>query len=323
MGKKILLLFVVSLVLLLFLPCIGITRLSWSAVLAGGQDSFIFWQLRVPRTLLGFLTGALLGLAGLIFQNIFKNALATPDTLGVSSGAAFAAVVAIKLGLPLSWLGFSAVSLCGFLGALLAVVVIFAIVRLVRSTSVYTLLMAGVAMNLFFSALIVLLQYLLDFTNTYAILRWLMGGIAVSGYHEVWVLTPLLLLFLAAVLLFRREMLLISAGDEFAAARGMNVTRFRMLVFVGASLMVGVSVSLTGPIGFVALVVPHVARLLARHNFTAAVFITFLIGGDLLAVADLAARIIIPPAEVPVGVITAFIGAPFFLIILISGLRRR
>ena len=321
MNKKIILLFVISLMLVAFIPLLGIVPIHLRSVFTRSQDFFIFWQLRVPRVLLGFISGATLGLSGLICQNLFKNHLATPDILGITTGAGAGAVIAIKLGISFSILGLSGVNLFGFIGALISVLLVLSIARILKNFSIYSLLMSGVAMSLFFSATIIFFQYIFDFSNTYSILRWLMGGLTVIGYREVILLSILLFFFLIASFLFKRELVLLSVGDEFAISKGLNVKKFRISMFVLISLVVGMSVSVIGPIGFVALVIPHIARIIGRNNYPEMLVSTLLLGGIVLTTADFVSRIIIPPVEIPVGIITSFVGAPFFLVILILDLR--
>jgi iron complex transport system permease protein len=182
--------------------------------------------------------------------------------------------------------------------------------------------MSGVAINFFYSSIIVIFQYIFDFSDTFSLLRWLMGGIAVAGYREVVFLWVLLAAFLFFIFLFRDEFLLVSAGDDFAVSRGLNAAAFRKYSFLGLALFVGAAVSICGPIGFVALVVPHVARAWGASRYRATVGFTFLLGGGLLVLADLLSRLLAPPVEIPVGIVTSLMGAPFFLALLIAQLKR-
>jgi iron complex transport system permease protein len=169
---------------------------------------------------------------------------------------------------------------------------------------------------------IVIFQYVFDFTDTFSLLRWLMGGIADAGYKEVGLLSTLLLLFLVLIFFFRREFLLVSAGDDFARGRGLDTAVFRKYAFLGLAVFVGAVVATCGPIGFVALVVPHVSRSWGESRFNVTVVMTFLLGGGLLVLADFLARSLLPPAELPVGIVTSLLGAPFFLLLLVSQLKR-
>ncbi|MEI6613889.1 MAG: iron ABC transporter permease [Chrysiogenales bacterium] len=322
MSKKICLLGIFVFLLLILVPFLGIVSINWQTILKNNSNSFIFWQLRIPRTLLGFVAGGILALSGLVCQNLFKNNLATPDLLGISSGAAAGAVLALKFNLFVSFLGLGGIVLFSYLGALSSVLLVLLISRMVRNTSLYTFLMCGVALNFFYSAMIVFFQYLFDFSNTFSLLRWLMGGISVVGYHEIIFLSVLLLIFLLAIFLFKKEFLLISGGDHFAQSRGLPVVHFRIYSFVGLAFIVGAVVSICGPIGFVALIVPHISRLWGRSNYGETVVFSILLGGGFLVVADFLARIVIPPIDIPVGIITSLFGAPFFLLLIISQLKK-
>lgn len=312
-----------GILIIILIPFLGIIDLDISKLFSNDTDSFIFWQLRFPRTIMAFLVGSSLALGGLIFQNIFKNSLATPYTLGVSSGAAAGTVAALKLNLALSVFGINLVYIAGFLGGIFSIILILGISRITKSYSVYTILMSGVAINFFFSAFILLIQYMVDITQTISVLRWLMGSISTSGYKDILILFPAWIFFVTTAFLLKNELILISAGESFAVTRGLDVKKFRILLFIIVSLITGIIVSIAGPIGFIGLIVPHISRQLIKDDFRFLVIVTIIFGGILLAVADLLARTLIPPVEIPVGIITSFFGAPFFLFILISSLRKK
>lgn len=323
MNKKYVIITVFGLLILLVLPFVGVIKIDLQGLFEDSPGSFIFWQLRVPRTLLAFMVGSILALAGMIFQNIFRNSLATPYTLGVSSGAAAATVFAMKMKLSLVFLGLNGIYVYGFAGAVVSIFIILGIARMVKSFSIYTLLMSGIALNFFFSSNILLVQYLVKYTETVSVLRWLMGGLTVSGYSEIVFLFPLYLFFVILTFSIKNELMLISGGDQFAHSKGLNVKKFRIFIFITVAFLVGVVVSISGPIGFVGLIVPHISRLIFKNNFKLVTFFTLFIGGLLLVLTDFLARILIPPVEIPVGIITAFMGTPFFLFILISRLKKR
>jgi len=322
MNKKYALIAAAGVLILVLLPFFGVIKIDLSTLGRSGTGSFIFWQLRVPRTLLAFLVGSTLAVAGLIFQNLFKNSLATPYTLGVSSGAAAAVVTAMKLKLSIVFLGLNGIYIFGFTGALITIFIILGIARAVKSFSIYTLLMSGIALNFFFSSFILLVQYLLNFTETVSVLRWLMGGLSITGYSEVVFLAPLYLFFIIVTWLVKDELILASGGDQFAYSKGMNVKQFRIFIFITVSFVVGVVVSISGPIGFVGLIVPHISRLIFKHDFKPVLIFTIFSGGLMLVITDFLARMLIPPVEIPVGIITSFMGAPFFLFVLISRLKK-
>ena len=280
----------------------------------------IFWELRVPRLLLGFFTGAGLSLCGLAYQSLFQNPLASPYTLGVSSGAAFGATLALMAGLTFDIAFLSAPALCGIGGALASAALVIALSRLSRTGSV-TLLLCGVVVSFFFSSLVLFLQYLSDFTRIFQISRWLMGTLEGASYTEVALLAAITIA--GALLLMGRssELDLISCGEDLALARGVDTGRLQMVVVVLTSLMVGLTVSLAGPIGFVGIIVPHLVKTIVCPLHCRLLPCTFFIGGVFLVICDTFARTITAPFEIPVGVITALLGGPFFLVLLLS--RRR
>ena len=299
----------------LLLPCVGRTQ----------PDPEIYWiiyWLRFHRTVLALIAGGGLALAGLVFQAMFRNPLATPYTLGVASGAAFGAAVClqttIRLGLPiLVWGAIPTVSLGAFLGASLAMGIVLALSRY-RDTSTEQMLLAGVAVNFFFSSMIVLLQYLSAPHDAFQILRWTMGGVQNAMPADLYRLAPIVLLLMLFLALQSRTMNVFVTGSDRAKSLGVNVGRFRAVLFIVTSLVVGAIVSVTGPIGFVGLIIPHVARLLTGPDHRLLIVSTGLMGAIFLAMCDTMGRWIFYPAELPVGIITSLFGAPFFLWLLLK-----
>ena len=291
---------------LILAPMLGLVSLSEL------RSVPVLWQIRVPRTILAFLAGAGLSLAGMTFQALFRNPLVEPFTLGVSSGAAFGATVAIRWHWAFSMLGVSAISLSAFVGALLSLILVYGISMTGRSFSTAVLLLAGVAISFFFSSLILFLQYLSDFTGSFRILRWLMGGVETVGYDAVLDALPFVLSGAVVIFCYSRELNMLSVGEDLAASRGVAISPVRALLFSAATLMVGGVVALCGPIGFIGLIGPHISRLLigTEHRYLAPA--TALFGGLFLLLCDLVARLVIAPAELPVGVLTALLGGPFF-----------
>lgn len=278
--------------------------------------SLIFWQIRVPRVLLAWLAGAGLALAGMVFQAMFRNALATPFTLGVSSGASLGAAIGVRFG-ALSLFGFSAIHVGAMLGAMLAISVVYGITRLKRDFSTGAMLLAGVAVNFFFSSLILLIQYMADFYDTFRILRWLMGGLRMVGYDATLQVLPFVAI--GALLLWSlvSELNLLTTGEELAISRGVAVGKLKTLLFFTVSIIVGVIVSICGPVGFVGLMCPHICRLLVGADHRRLLPATVLFGGCFLVICDTVARTAFAPTELPVGIFTSFLGGPFFLYLLI------
>lgn len=321
-GWKLLLIAVFAALVLLCAPLIGMKALSPGDVLGPGADAGearIFWSIRVPRVLLAFLAGAALSLGGMAFQALFRNPLATPFTLGVSGGAALGATLYIRLGLGFAVLGVAGVSLFAFGGAVASILLVYGLARLRRGATGATMLLAGVAVSFSFSSLILFLHYTSDMAGSFNILRWLMGRLDVVGYRQLLSALPLAVAGIAVVLLRCRELDLLTVGEDVALSRGVDVRRDRRLLFFGVSLAVGATVAVCGPIGFVGLMAPHICRLLVGpdHRFLAPASLLF--GGAFLAACDTLARTVIAPAEIPVGVVTALLGGPFFLWLLVAG----
>jgi iron complex transport system permease protein len=297
-------------------PFVG-PSLSVGAELSTSSAGFILWQLRVPRVLLAAVAGAGLALAGVAFQALFRNPLATPYTLGVASGAAFGAVVAIVGGVGGGVAGLTATSLGALAGALGITAAAYGFGRRREGLPTPTLLLGGVTLGFFFSALILLLQYLADFTEAFRILRWLMGEVRIVGYATLLVVVPLAGAGALLVLARRTELNLLLTGEELAHARGADVERLKGLVFLGSSLVVAGVVSVCGPIGFVGLVVPHAARSILGPDLRRLIPACVPAGAAFLVLCDTASRLALAPAELPVGVVTALVGGPVFILILL------
>jgi iron complex transport system permease protein len=305
---------------LAIVPLVGRQVLSFSVFRdLGGNDpaAVIFWQIRVPRALAAFIGGAGLALGGAVFQAIFRNPLATPYILGVASGASLGVALASRLGLTLVMIGFSTTSIAAFAGAMVAVGVLWLLTRLRPELSSTTLLLAGVAMNFFFSSLILFTQYTASLGDSYRIVRWLMGGLGGVDLSTVLHMTPVVALGAIVIVWRARELDLLATGPEIAASRGVAVAPTRTLLFVATSVMIGGVVAACGPVGFVGMMAPHICRLLVGSNHRVLLPASILFGGAFLALCDTAARLVLFPAELPVGVITSFLGAPFFLWLLV------
>jgi len=310
-----------SLAVLMAAPFIGGHGVSLEAILHPANDdplAMIFWKIRLPRVFLAWIAGAGLAVAGMAFQAMFRNALATPFTLGVSSGASLGAAVGVRLGWRPALLGLSSVNLGAMAGAVLAIATVYGLTRLKRDCTTGAMLLAGVAVNFFFSSLILLLQYTADFYDTFRILRWLMGGLQMVGFDAPLRTLPFVLagsLLLAAL---AGELNLLSVGEDLAASRGVAVVRTKTVVFLAVSCMVGVIVSICGPVGFVGLMCPHICRLIVGPDHRRLLPATLLFGGAFLVACDTVARTIFAPTELPVGIFTSLLGGPFFLWLLLQ-----
>jgi iron complex transport system permease protein len=295
-------------------------------VLWGDQEASraanVLLMLRLPRVLLGLLAGGGLAVAGAVFQALLRNPLATPHTLGVSSAAALGAVVAICLGLPGPSGGpFTAVQFFALAGGLLDVGLIYLLARRKEVFSPLKLLLAGVTMGLICSAIIMFVRFLSDPMKLVVVDRWLMGGLDVHGFRSLAAVLPIVLPALALLLTEANAMNQLSMGEEMAAGRGVDVAAVQKEAFIAGSILTAAIVSVAGPIGFVGLIVPHLLRSLFGPDHRLLLFLCFFGGGVFLAAADAVARSVVAPSELPVGVLTAMLGGPFFLVLLMRRLR--
>ncbi len=305
-------------------PFIGTAPIRLSRVFdrsipfADNADAQIFFIARLPRALAGAAVGAALAASGVVFQALLRNPLATPFTLGVSAGAALGAMLVMTFPLQIALAGVSAVPIASFAGSLGAVAIVYALATARRGgLSTNVLLLAGVTLNSFFSALILFVQYLADFSQTFRTVRWLMGDLDVASYMPVVAALPFLATGFVAFAWLPRALNLLALGPDAAAARGVDVHRAQRLAFFSASLATGAAVSLGGPIGFIGIVVPHLVRLLVGADHRIVLPASALFGAAFLVACDVVARSILAPMELPVGIITAMIGGPFFLWLLI------
>jgi iron complex transport system permease protein len=295
------------------LPLAGPAPLDLARVWTGQEpDWSILVHLRVSRTLLGLFGGAALALAGSLFQSMLRDALATPYTLGVSTGASLGAVLAMAFGwhrvagVPGVWAG----ALAG--AAVVLLLVVLAATRQ-RRISALGLLLAGVATNSVCSALILLVHGLAGMSDSFAISRWLIGSLDAVEYPAL--LTYVIAVFALAVLIGRhaRHWNLLAVGEAWAATRGAGVTRLLTAGYLSGSMLAAMTVALTGPIGFIGLVVPHMVRARVSADDRVLMPCTFFLGGVLLASCDALGRVVLAPAEVPAGAITALIGGPYLV----------
>jgi len=286
------------------------------AILSGsltGTDAQIVTELRWPRTMTAFVTGGLLGLAGALMQVLLRNPLADPYILGISGGAATGALLAITFGLGNEWINGSA-----FSGAMLSMLLVFMLSHRHGHNSHFHLLLTGVVLAAGWGAVINILLILANTQSVHSMLFWLMGDLSHASGPSWWALTLLLSALLISWLI-ARDLNLLTYGDSKARSLGSNVRRIRQITFIIAALCTAIAVSMAGSIGFIGLIVPHLIRLIVGSNHRLVLPAAVLAGGSLLVLADLGARTLLAPQQLPVGVITAFIGVPVFLYLL----RRR
>ena len=317
------LLFIISIIVLVVAPFLGMKVINPAGIMSDEIVSHIFFTIRVPRVLTGFLAGSALALCGMVFQAMFRNPLATPFTLGVSSGASFGAAVIILAGLSGAVLGIPFSTLGAFLGAAAAMLLVYGFSSLQRTTSNLTILLAGIAMSFLFSSLLMFVQFLSDLRHSFQIIRWLMGGLEVYGYQDFFPMFFIVLSGLVTILIKLPQLDLLLTGEDIAKTRGVNVVRTKKILFFATSVTVSAVVATCGPIGFVGMMSPHICRLIFGNRHKILGPASFLFGGTFLVICDTVARSIIAPAEMPVGVLTSLFGGPFFLWILFSKITRK
>ena len=277
----------------------------------------ILWELRVPRVVLGGLVGAMLSVAGASYQGVFRNPLADPYLLGVAAGAGLGATIVIAY---VPDPGEGLLPIAAFAGAIVAVAAAYAVGRSVGGRSSLTLILAGIAMASFFTALQTYLQQR-NAETIRQVYTWILGRLATAGWSEVLTLLPYVSVCAIVLILHRRLLDVMSVGDAEADSLGISSTRVRAIVVIFATLGTAAAVSVSGLIAFVGIVVPHTVRLMVGPSYRSLIPLSLIFGAAFLILADLVARTIASPAELPIGVITAFIGAPFFIFVLRTSRR--
>lgn len=294
------------------LPFIDLNQ-TWQSSIAT-----IVLDIRLPRVILAGLVGAALATAGATYQGLFRNPLADPYLIGVAQGASLGAVIGFLL--PVSWniAGFGLIPLLAFIGALLATVTVYLLARVGKTLPVTTLILAGVALSALLGSIV---SYLIISSGDkmHSIVFWLMGSFSLSQWSEVGTVLPYVAVGTAVIIIFARLLNVMQLDEEQAQQLGVNVERFKLILLAAATLITSAAVSFVGTIGFVGIIIPHAVRLLwgADHRFLLP--LSVLTGAIFMILTDLLARTVLAPTEIPIGVITAICGAPFFLYLL----RRR
>ncbi len=311
--------FVFATTVLCVAPFIGMELLSPTLFSdSGSMEWQIFFDLRLPRVITAFVAGGTLAVAGMVFQGLFRNPLATPFTLGISSGASCGAALVILFGIGGTFLSTPFTTIGAFVGALSATTLVYALSSTRRTTSGVTMLLAGIAVSFSFSSILLFVQYLSDLKHSFQIVRWLMGGVEVYGYTRLMLMLPLVVMGLSVITFHLTHLDHFLTGEHLASSRGINIKATRLWLFAATSISIAGVVATCGPIGFVGMMAPHICRLIIGNKHRQLGPISFLFGGTFLVVCDTIARVIIAPSEMPVGVLTALLGGPFFLWILLS-----
>ncbi len=287
------------------LPLIGdLIRPSWS-----NAEEVIVLQIRLPRVILGMLVGAALATAGCSMQGIFKNPMASPYVIGISSGAALGATFSLAT---FAQINMYTLPLMAFAGALAATLVVYNIARVGGKLPTETLLLAGIAVSIFLSAITSFLVYLSG-ESLHGIMFWLMGGLAGKGWSHVIIILPWICIGIIITYVFARGLNIMLLGEESAHHLGIDVEKLKKILIVTSALIAASAVAVSGIIGFVGLIIPHIMRILVGPDHRILIPSAVMTGGIFLVWSDTIARIVMAPAEIPVGIITALFGAPFFL----------
>lgn len=281
------------------------------------SDETILFLIRLPRVIAGALVGAALASAGVLFQGMLRNPMADPYIIGTSAGAAFGATIAMMLPISVAFLSFGLVSIAAFFGALGAVLLVYNLAKVGGKTPIVSMLLAGFAVSAMLAAIVFLMVTLSGRTgllqNVYS---FLMGSISVSGWNQIIIVAPLIIAAIVAARFLAFRLNALSLGEEGAAYLGIDVERDKIIVLALGSLLTAAAVSISGLIGFVGLVVPHAVRLVLGPDHRLLLPAAALSGGAFIVLADLFARTVLAPSEIPIGIITAIIGAPFFIYLL-------
>jgi len=284
------------------------------------QEAAILWQLRLPRVVLGGLVGAMLAMAGAAYQGVFRNPLADPYLLGAAAGAGLGATLAIAYGPDTSGWPVELLPIAAFAGAVAGVVGAYALGRSGGARTATTLILSGVAVAAFLTAIQTYVQQRQSETLR-EVYGWILGRLTTAGWHEVLLVVPYALVSTTVILLHRRLLDVLAVGDDEASSLGLRAARVRLVVVAAATLATAAAVAVSGLIGFVGIIVPHTVRLLAGSSHRLLVPLSLVAGAAFLILADLVARTVTAPGELPIGVVTAFVGAPFFALVLRTARR--
>jgi iron complex transport system permease protein len=303
----------ISLLILIIAPFLGQIDLNLMSILDKNTFEFtIFWEIRVPRVILAFFVGGILALSGLIFQTIFRNPMSTPFTLGVASGATLFTAIAIVLGF------MSFISIFAFFGAILTIIIVFIIASKFETTATSSLLLVGIALSFFYSACLMVMFFISNLQESYEIMRFTMGSLDVVGFKDISIISIVGIFLLIVILNYKYELKLLLTSHEFALLKGLNLKKINYILLLAVSIAVGVTVSITGPIGFIGLIIPHVIKLIYKQSAEKLILPIFFYGGIFLVFCDVIARNFGLSSDIPIGVVTSFLGAPFFIYLIVK-----
>lgn len=284
------------------------------------SHEIIIWSIRLPRILLGVLVGTSLSIAGAAFQGMFQNPMADPYVIGISSGAALGATIAIALKINIEFLNIPSISIFAFIGALVAVFIVYNIAKVANKIPITTLLLSGVAVGQLLTAIMSMIMVLYS-DDISKIIYWTMGGLAGKGWDPLIGIAPPTVLSIILINFFARDLNIMLTGEESAQSLGVDVEKTKLYILILGTFMTSMVVSISGIIGFVGLIIPHVVRIVIGPDNRILLPVSGLVGGIFIILADTIARTIISPIEIPVGIITALFGGPFFIYLLKTSKR--
>ncbi|WP_152020116.1 FecCD family ABC transporter permease [Aliarcobacter butzleri] len=314
-------LYILGLIIIFISPFLGETQINIKDIFEFSNSSnMVFWDLRVARVILAFFVGGILALSGLIFQIIFKNELITPYTLGIASGTTLFTAIGIIL-LPTIYIFISSI-----LGSLFTILVLYVISKIINKTSIgsstNSILLIGIALSYFYGSALMLVFYMSSLQENYSIVRFTLGSLDTVGFSNSFVIFFVSIVFYVIIYLYKNKIKLLLTSNDMAFLKGLNVDKTNLTLLVVVSLCVGITISFTGPIGFIGLVIPHIVKLIYKKSAEKLFFPTFFFGGVFLVFSDLISRNLNTDSTLPIGVVTAFIGAPFFIYLLIKRDKR-
>lgn len=314
-------LYVLGLIIIFISPFLGETQINIKDIFEFSNSSnMVFWDLRVARVILAFFVGGILALSGLIFQIIFKNELITPYTLGIASGTTLFTAIGIIL-LPTIYIFISSI-----LGSLFTILVLYIISKVINKTSIgsstNSILLIGIALSYFYGSALMLVFYMSSLQENYSIVRFTLGSLDTVGFSNSFVIFFVSIVFYVIIYLYKNKIKLLLTSNDMAFLKGLNVDKTNLTLLIVVSLCVGITISFTGPIGFIGLVIPHIVKLIYKKSAEKLFFPTFFFGGVFLVFSDLISRNLNTDSTLPIGVVTAFIGAPFFIYLLIKRDKR-
>ncbi|MFY9082243.1 iron ABC transporter permease [Aliarcobacter butzleri] len=314
-------LYILGLIIIFISPFLGETQINIKDIFEFSNSSnMVFWDLRVARVILAFFVGGILALSGLIFQIIFKNELITPYTLGIASGTTLFTAIGIIL-LPTMYIFISSI-----LGSLFTILVLYVISKIINKTSIgsstNSILLIGIALSYFYGSALMLVFYMSSLQENYSIVRFTLGSLDTVGFSNSFVIFFVSIVFYVIIYLYKNKIKLLLTSNDMAFLKGLNVDKTNLTLLVVVSLCVGITISFTGPIGFIGLVIPHIVKIIYKKSAEKLFFPTFFFGGVFLVFSDLISRNLNTDSTLPIGVVTAFIGAPFFIYLLIKRDKR-